>query len=137
MRSDALANALKSKILLLSDGSSIMSTNKLPLGSKVRDAFGNEQITDMCHDHFLAILNSVHNTDSKSVVCDHTDSASPKPKAVSDASAIIESLKKVKLGKSAGIGGLTAEHFVYSYSSVSVHLSSLFTCLLNHGHVPT
>ena len=54
-----------------------------------------------------------------------------------DASAIIESLKEIKLGKSAGIDGLAAEHFVYSHSSISVHLALLFTCMLNHGHVPT
>ena len=54
-----------------------------------------------------------------------------------DASAIIESLKEIKLGKSAGIHGLAAEHFVYSHSSVSVHFAHLFTCMLNHGHVPT
>ena len=41
------------------------------------------------------------------------------------------------MGKSAGIDGLAAEHFVYSHSSISVHLAFLFTCMLNHGHVPT
>ena len=43
----------------------------------------------------------------------------------------------IKLGKSAGIDGLAVEHFVYSHSSVSVHLALLFTCMLNHGYVPT
>ena len=42
-----------------------------------------------------------------------------------------------QLGKSAEIDGLAAEHFVYSHSSNSVHLALLFTCMLNHGHVPT
>ena len=54
-----------------------------------------------------------------------------------DASPIIECLKEIKLGKSAGIDGLAAKHFVYSHSSVSVHLALLFTCMLNHAHVPT
>ena len=54
-----------------------------------------------------------------------------------DASANIESLKYIKLGKSTGIDGLAAEHFVYLHSSVSVRLALLFTCMLNHGHVPT
>ena len=57
----------------------------------------------------------------------HIDSVSPKPKVMFDASAIIESLKEIKLGKSAEIDGLAAEHFVYSHSIVSVHLSLLFT----------
>ena len=63
-------------------------------------------------------------------------SVSPKSKMFIDASAIIESLKEIILGKSAGIDGLAAEHFVYLHSSVSVHLALLFTYILNHGHVP-
>ena len=65
------------------------------LVSKVGEAVGNEQITDMWHHHFSEKLNSVHNTDSKSFVCDHIDSVSPKSKLLIDASAIIESLKKL------------------------------------------
>ena len=45
--------------------------------------------------------------DSKSFVCDHIDSVSPKSKMLIDASAIIESLKEIKLGKSAGIAWLS------------------------------
>ena len=114
-----------------------MTSSNIPLASKVGDAVDNEQITDMWHHHFSEILNSVHNTDSKSFVCDHIDSVFPKSKMLIDASAIIESLKEIKLGKSAGIDGLAAEHSVYSYSSVSVHLALIFTCMLNHEHVPT
>ena len=91
----------------------------------------------MWHHHFSEILNSVHNTDSKSFVSDHIDSVSPKSKMLIDASAIIESLREIKLGKSAGIDGLAAEHFVYLHSSVSFHSAFLITCMLNHGHVPT
>ena len=114
-----------------------MASSNIPLASKVGDAVGNEQITDMWHHHFSEILNSVHNTDSKSFVCDHIASVSPKSKMLIDASAIIKSLKEIKLEKSAGIDGLAAEHFVYSHSSISVHLALLFICMLNHGHVPT
>ena len=55
-----------------------------------------------------------------------------------DFSAIIENLRETKLGKSAGIDGLAAEHF--SFTRTVAHLALLFTCvlkLLNHGHVPT
>ena len=46
-------------------------------------------------------------------------------------------LKEVKMGKSAGFDSLAAEHFDYSHSSVTVHLSSLFTCMLSHGYIPS
>ena len=49
---------------------------------------------------------------------------------------VSDSLKKVKLGKSAGIDGLAAEHFVYSYERISVHLAMLFTSMLTHGYLP-
>ena len=44
--------------------------------------------------------------------------------------------KKIKLGKSAGIDGLAAEHFVYSHERISVHLAMLFTSMLTHGYLP-
>ena len=101
-----------------------MTSSNIPLASKVGDAVGNEQITDMWHHHFSEILNSVYNTDSKSFVCNHIDSVSPKSKELIDVSAIIESLKESKLGKSAGNDGLATEHFVYSHSSIFVHFST-------------
>ena len=47
-----------------------------------------------------------------------------------------DSLKNLKLGKSAGIESLAAEHFVYSHERISVHLAILFTSMLTHGYLP-
>ena len=96
MRADALANALKNKnsTAFWKDVQKMTCSN-IPLTSKVGDAVGNEQITDMWHHHFSEILNNVYNTDSKSFVCDHIDSDFPKSKMLIDASAIIENLKKL------------------------------------------
>ena len=46
------------------------------------------------------------------------------------------SLKETKLGKSAGIYGLAAEHSIYSYTNITVHSSLLFSCILTHGCMP-
>ena len=48
-----------------------------------------------------------------------------------------DSLKAVKLGKAAGIDGLSAEHFVCAHTKLIVHLSLLFTAMLTHGHMPS
>ena len=40
------------------------------------------------------------------------------------------------MGKSAGIDDSAAEHFVYSYERISVHLAMLFTSMLTHGYLP-
>ena len=46
-------------------------------------------------------------------------------------------MKETKLGKSAGLDSLAAEHFVYSHNSVTIHSSLLFSCMLNHGYIPS
>ena len=46
-------------------------------------------------------------------------------------------LKETKLGKLVELDRLSAEHFAYSHSSVIVHVSLLFTCILNHGYIPS
>ena len=45
-------------------------------------------------------------------------------------------LKKLKLGKAAGIDGLTAEHLFYCHPLITVQLSILFNGMLKSGHVP-
>ena len=49
---------------------------------------------------------------------------------------ILNSLKETKLSKSAGIGGLAAEHFIHSHVSITVRVSLLFSCMLSHGILP-
>ena len=49
---------------------------------------------------------------------------------------VYDSLRQVKLGKSADTDGLAAEHFVYSHERISVHLAMLFTSMLTHGYLP-
>ena len=83
----------------------------------------------MWQTHYSELLNSVHDTSSKSFVSKHID-------AVSSESIISICLKDTKLGKSPGIDGLTAEHYVYFHKCLSVHSALLFTCILIHGYMP-
>ena len=89
----------------------------------------------MWHHHFSDLLNSVHNSDSKSFVSEHIDDTLSKRVIFISASDVRCILKETKLGKSAGFDSLAAEHFVYSHYSVTIHLFLLFTCMLNHGYV--
>ena len=45
-------------------------------------------------------------------------------------------LKLVKIGKSCGVDGLSAEHFIYAGNYVKVYLSILFTSFISHGYLP-
>ena len=84
--------------------------------------------------HFSDLLNSVHNTDSKGFVSNHIDAVDFESHITTTAS--LNSLKETKLGKSAGIDGLAAEHFIHSHVSITVHSLLLFSCMLSHGFLP-
>ena len=137
MRADVLAHALYSR-----DSTSFwkdvrkMASAKIPLATKVGDAVGTADITAMWQAHFSELLNSVHDISSKSFVCEHVDAVLPDSRILVTSCDVSDSLKKVKLGKSAGIDGLAAEHFVYSHERISVHLAMLFTSMLTHGYLP-
>ena len=106
------------------------------LATKVGDAVGTADITAMWQVHFSEPLNSVHDTSSKSFVCEHVDAVLPDSRMSVTSCDVSGSLKKVKVGKSAVIDGLAAEHFVYSHERISVHLAMVFTSMLTHGYLP-
>ena len=95
-----------------------MANSKVPLASKVENAVGNHEITDMWKIHFSDLLTSVHNTDSKGFVSNHIDAVDSESHITITASDVLNSLKETKLGKSAGIDGLAAEHFIHSHVSI-------------------
>ena len=87
-----------------------------------------KRYTQLWQKYFSILLNSVHNTDSKEFVSEHIEHRlSSVQKTTVSASDVLDSLKAVKLGKAAGIDGLSAEHFVCAHTKISVHLSLLFT----------
>ena len=111
-----------------------MNSSKIPLATKVDDSVGSKNIAQ---NHFSALLNSVQNIDSKEFVCERIEHGIADNEIVTvSASDVLGSLKAVKLGKAAGIYGLSAEHFVCAQISISVYLSLIFTSMLHHGHMP-
>ena len=73
------------------------------------------------------MLNSVHDTSSKSFVSEHIDAVSSESIVSISSGDVSEGLKDTKLGKSPGIDGLAAEHYGYAHTYLSVHLALLFT----------
>ena len=49
---------------------------------------------------------------------------------------ILDALKNIKCGKSSGIDGISAEHFVFAHSCIHVLLSLLFSAFITHGYLP-
>ena len=149
MRTDALARSLYCKdSVSFWKGVSGMNSSTVPLATKVGDSVGSKNIAQMWQDHFSALLNSVQNIDSKEFVCERIEHGIADKEIVAvSVSDVLDSLKAVKLGKAAGIDGLSAEHFVCAHIGISVHfihyhyyhyhlLSLLFTSMLSHGHMP-
>ena len=101
-----------------------MANSKVSLASKVENAVGNHEITDTCmwKIHFSDLLNTVHYTDSKGFVSNHIDAVDSESHITITASGVLNCLKEIKLGKSAGIDGLAAKHFIHSHVSIIVHL---------------
>ena len=86
--------------------------------------------------HFSDLLNNVYKIDSKGFVSNHIDAVDSESYITITASDVLNSLKEIKLGKSAGIDGLAAEHFIHSHISITIHLALLFSCMLSHGFLP-
>ena len=107
------------------------------MATKVGGAIGDEQISDMGHHHFSDLLNSVHNTVSKSFVSEHIDDMLPKTAISISTGDVRDILKETKMGTSRGLDSLAGEHFVFSHCSDTVHVSLLFTCMLSHGYIPS
>ena len=105
----------------------------VPLTTKVGDAVGSKNITPLWQDHFSTLLNSVPvpNIDSKEFVCENIEhGVSDVSMPVVSASDVLDSLKAVKLGKAAGIDGLSAILCVHIQVSVSTYHYFLLQCYL-------
>ena len=73
-RAEALAQSLKDRnSTSFRKDVQKMSSSKIPLATKVGGSVGDEQISEIQHHHFSDLLNSAHNTDSKSFVSEHID----------------------------------------------------------------
>ena len=74
MQADALARSLyfKASVAFWKDVRKLNSSS-IPLATKVGDAIGNNNFTQLWQKHFSTLLNSVHNTDSREFVCEHIE----------------------------------------------------------------
>ena len=107
-----------------------------PLATTVNGVTGSRAITDMWQDYFQKLLNSSKDTSSKAFL--HT--------ALSDSedyyferftpSNIIDAMRSLKNGKSAGMDNVYAEHFKFAHDSVAVLLSLCFNAMFIHGYIP-
>ena len=91
-------------------------------------------MAEMWKCHYKSLLNSVENKNcKKSVMLDIK-------KQIKNSITItpfntLDALKNIKCGKSSGIDGISAEHFVFAHSRIHVLLSLIFSAFLMHGYL--
>ena len=76
---------------------SVQANSKVPLVTKVKNAVGSHEITDMWKIHFSDLLNSVHNTDSKGFVSNHIDAVDFESHITITATDVLNILIETKL----------------------------------------
>ena len=136
MKADALARSMMNNDMneFWKDVKKNTNSN-VSLATNVDGSVGDTEIANMWKCHYKSLLNSVQNEESKkSVMLDinqqHETSITITPFNILDA------LKSIKCGKSSGVDGISAEHFVFAHSRIHVLLSLLFSAFITHGYLP-
>ena len=137
VRADAMATSLKSgDVVSFWKRVKQVNNKAVPLATIVDGCTGDDDIANMWHDHYAALLNSVTSTDTKIKVLNQMQSSPYLSECKITPIQVAESIKLLKRRKACGIDGLAAEHFIYADKNISVYLSLLFTSCLIHGHLP-
>ena len=86
--------------------------------------------------HYKSLLNSVENKElQKSVMWDINKQI--KNSITITPFNILDALQNIKCGKSSGIDGISAEHFLFAHSHIHVLISLLFFAFVMHGYLPS
>ena len=83
----------------------------------------------MWQDHYKSILNSVKNNTRQQFVTNKLDSIRGESIMFSTADINV-ALHSLKSGKSCGVDGLAAEHFMFAHRIAHVFLSLLFNTFI-------
>ena len=94
------------------------------LATTIDGVTGENEIAEMWQDHYKSILNSVKNNSKQAYAI------------LFSTSYINVALDSLKSGKSCGVDGLAAEHFMFAHRITHVFLSLLFNAFIIHGYIP-
>ena len=109
----------------------------MSLATNVDGSVGDTEIAEMWKCHYKSLLNSVQNGEfKKSVVLDINQQHETSTCITITLFNILDALKSIKCGKSSGVDGISAEHFIFAHSRIHVLLSLLFSAFITHGYVP-
>ena len=113
-----------------------ITNSKVSVETKVDGCVEDTKIVEMWKCPHKSLLNSVQNRNSRnSVMLDVNKQI--KNSIIITHFDILDALKNMKCGKSNGMDGISAEHFVFAHSRIHVLLSLLFSAFITHGYLPS
>ena len=136
IRADKYAKSLLDKDIL-SFWKHIRKSNnaRVPLATTIGGITGENEIAEMWQDHYKSILSSVKTNSRQQFVTNKLSSIRGESILFST-SDINVALHSLKSGKSCGVDGLAAEHFLFAHRITHVFLSLLFNTFIIHGYLP-
>ena len=136
IRADQYAKSLLDKDMV-SFWKHIRKSNnvRVPLASTVGGVTGESEIAELWQDHYKLILNSVKNNTRQQFVTNKLDSIRGESIMFSTADINV-ALHSLKSGKSCGVDGHAAEHFMFAHRITHAFSSLLFDTFILHGYLP-
>ena len=136
IRADKYAKSLLDKDIL-SFWKHIRKSNnaRVPLATTIGGITGENEIAEMWQNHYKSILSSVKTNSRQQFVTNKLSSIRGESILFST-SDINVALHSLKSGKSCGVDGLAAEHFLFAHRITHVFLSLLFNTFIIHGYLP-
>ena len=113
-----------------------ITNSKVPLATKVDECVGDTNIAEMWKCHYKSLLNSVENKNCKKLVMLDINKQIKNSITITTFN-ILDALKNIKCGKSSGIDGISAEHFVFAHCRIHVLLSLVYSAFVMHGYLPS
>ena len=108
---------------------------EIPLASKINNCVSDTDICKMWQDHYQSLLNSVKSLEHKTSITNTLSSIENESIEIRPLD-IVNTLKSVNKGKTCGVDGLAAEHFIYADERIHVILSILFNRFISQGYLP-
>ena len=93
-------------------------------------------ITNMWHDHYKQLFNSVNDTDDKPYVLSYIRNNFDTTNAVVTVYDTICAIKELPNNKSLGYDGLMSEHFKHASHRLYVLMAIVLQSMMKHGFLP-
>ena len=108
----------------------------MAFSNKIENETGSQNITNMWHDHYQQLFNSVNDTNDKPYVLFYIRNNYDTIGAMVTVDDMICSIKELPNNKSPGYDGLMSEHFKYASHRLCVLMTIITQIMIKQGFLP-